>query len=310
MIEVDGLTKYYGGHAAIRDLTFRISSGEVVGFLGLNGAGKTTTLKILAAVLLPTSGAVRVDGLDVARAPHALKRRIGYLPETPPLYDEMTVGGYLRFVAELHGVPRERARAAVEEVEERTGLKPEDGELLGSLSHGYRQRVGVAQALVHHPSVLLLDEPTKGLDPAQILEMRVLLRSLRATHTVLVSSHILPEIAQTCDRLLVIRDGELVAQGTEHELEQRLGGSGSVVVEVRGPAAAAEAAVRSVAGVRAVTVVAAEEDRVGLHADAPEALRPAIARAVVAAGLDLVRLDVGQDRLESLFLRLTGGTDA
>jgi ABC-2 type transport system ATP-binding protein len=310
MIEVDGLTKYYGGHAAIRGLTFRISSGEVVGFLGLNGAGKTTTLKILAAVLLPSSGAVRVDGLDVARAPHALKRRIGYLPETPPLYDEMTVGGYLRFVAELHGVPRGRARAAVEEVEERTGLQAEDGELLGSLSHGYRQRVGVAQALVHQPSVLLLDEPTKGLDPAQILEMRTLLRSLRATHTVLVSSHILPEIAQTCDRLLVIRDGELVAQGTEHELEQRLGGSGSVVVEVRGPAAAAEAAVRSVAGVRTVTVAAAEEDRVELHAEAAEALRPAIARAVVSAGLDLVKLDVGQDRLESLFLRLTRGTDA
>jgi ABC-2 type transport system ATP-binding protein len=310
MIEVDGLTKYYGGHAAIRDLTFRISSGEVVGFLGLNGAGKTTTLKILAAVLLPSSGSVRVDGLEVSRAPRALKRRIGYLPETPPLYDEMTVAGYLRFVAELHGVPRERARAAVEAVEERTDLGAVDGELLGTLSHGFRQRVGVAQALVHGPSVLLLDEPTKGLDPAQILEMRTLLRGLRDSHTVLVSSHILPEIAQTCDRLLVIRDGELVAQGTEHELEQRLGGGGSVVVEVRGSAAAAEAAMRSVSGVRAVTVVAAEEDRVELHADAAEALRPAIARAVVSAGLDLVRLDVGQDRLESLFLRLTGGTDA
>jgi ABC-2 type transport system ATP-binding protein len=309
MIQVDGLTKYYGARAAIRDLSFRISSGEVVGFLGLNGAGKTTTLKILAAVLLPSSGTVRIDGMDVAQAPQSLKRRIGYLPEAAPLYDEMTVGSYLRFVAELHGVPSARASVAAAEVEERTNLRSVHTELLGALSHGYRQRVGVAQALVHRPSILLLDEPTKGLDPAQIIEMRALLRGLRTTHTVLVSSHILPEIAQTCDRMLVIRDGELVAQGTEHELEQRLGGSGSVVIEVRGAVAAAEAALRAVPGVRSVAVVSADEDRVELRADAPEELRPAIARAVLAAGLDLLRLDVGQDRLESLFLRLTGGTE-
>ncbi|MGO8969323.1 MAG: ATP-binding cassette domain-containing protein [Myxococcaceae bacterium] len=309
MIQVDGLTKYYGARAAVRDLSFRIASGEVVGFLGLNGAGKTTTLKILAAVLLPSAGTVRIDGMDVARAPLSLKQRIGYLPEEPPLYDEMSVGEYLRFVAELHRVPRARALTAVEEVEERTGLRSVHHELLGALSHGYRQRVGVAQALVHGPSVLLLDEPSKGLDPAQIIEMRSLLRSLRTTHTVLVSSHILPEIAQTCDRLLVIRDGELVAQGTEHELEQRLGGSGSVVVQVRGAAATAEVALRGVPGVKHVTVASAEEDRVELHVDGAEGLRPAIARAVVAAGLDLVRLDVGQDRLESLFLRLTRGME-
>ncbi|HMK74074.1 MAG TPA: ABC transporter ATP-binding protein [Myxococcaceae bacterium] len=310
MIEVEGLTKYYGEQAAIRDLTFRIAAGEVVGFLGLNGAGKTTTLKILANVLLASSGSVRIDGVDVARAPHALKRRIGYLPERPPLYDEMTVGGYLRYVAELHGVPRERARRAVEAVEERTDLADSDRKLLGALSHGFRQRVGVAQALVHDPAVLLLDEPGKGLDPVQIVEMRALLKSLRSSHTVLVSSHILPEIAQTCDRLLVLKDGELVAQGTEHELEQRVGGSRLVVVRVKGPLAGAEAAVRAVSGVQAVTVVSADGGEVELRVEAPASLRPTIARAVVSAGLDLLKLDEGQDRLESLFLRLTRGADA
>jgi len=310
MIEVEGLTKYYGEQAAIRDLTFRIAPGEVVGFLGLNGAGKTTTLKILANVLLASSGSVQIDGVDVARAPHALKRRIGYLPERPPLYDEMTVGSYLRYVAELHGVPRERARHAVEAVEERTHLAGADSELLGALSHGFRQRVGVAQALVHDPAVLLLDEPGKGLDPVQIVEMRALLKSLRSSHTVLVSSHILPEIAQTCDRLLVLKDGELVAQGTEHELEQRVGGSGLVVVRVRGALAAAEAAVRGVPGVHQAAVVSADGGEVELRVEAPASLRPAIARAVVGAGLDLLKLDEGQDRLESLFLRLTRGADA
>jgi len=310
MIQVDGLTKYFGARAAVRDLSFRIASGEVVGFLGLNGAGKTTTLKILAAVLLPSSGTVRIDGMDVAHAPSKLKQRIGYLPEQAPLYDEMRVGEYLRFVAGLHGVPSSAASSAVDAVEERTNLRSVHRELVGALSHGFRQRVGVAQALVHAPSVLLLDEPTKGLDPAQIIEMRTLLRSLRTTHTVLVSSHILPEIAQTCDRLLVIRDGELVAQGTEHELEQRLGGSGSVVVEVRAASARAESVLREVPGVKRVTVLSAEEDCVEFEVDAPESLRPAITRALVGAGVDVLRIDVGQDRLESLFLRLTRGRES
>ncbi len=224
MIQVDGLTKYYGNHAAIRDLNFRIERGEVIGFLGLNGAGKTTTLKVLGCVLLPTSGRVEIDGFDVASDPHEIRKRIGFLPDTPPVYEEMTVRGYLSFVAQLRGVGARDVGARVSEAQEQTALNDVQDELVGALSHGYRQRVGVAQALVHKPQLLILDEPSSGLDPVQIVEMRSLIRRLKGQHTILVSSHILSEISQVCDRLLVIQEGEIVAQGTEEELARKLGG--------------------------------------------------------------------------------------
>ncbi|MGZ6133822.1 MAG: ABC transporter ATP-binding protein [Myxococcaceae bacterium] len=306
MIQVEQLSKYYGARAAIRNLSFRIDSGEVVGFLGLNGAGKTTTLRILGGVLLPTAGTVRLDGLDLMTAPRKVRARIGFLPELPPLYEEMGVGEYLTFVAALRGVEPGRLRARVAETEERTGLAALDRERISTLSHGYRQRVGVAQALVHGPEVLLLDEPANGLDPVQNVEMRALVRSLRGDHTVLVSSHILPEIAQTCDRLLVIRDGELVAQGSETELEERLGVRAGVEVEIDGPAEAVAAALRAVPGVRGVSVEAAPGGRALLRVEAPDELRPELARAAVGAGARLFRLDVSTDRLESLFLKLAG----
>ncbi|MGZ3444702.1 MAG: ABC transporter ATP-binding protein [Myxococcaceae bacterium] len=306
MIQVEQLSKYYGARAAIRNLSFRIDSGEVVGFLGLNGAGKTTTLRILGGVLLPTAGTVRLDGLDLMTAPRKVRARIGFLPELPPLYEEMAVGEYLAFVAALRGVEPGRLRTRVAETEERTGLAALDRERISTLSHGYRQRVGVAQALVHGPEVLLLDEPANGLDPVQNVEMRALVRSLRGDHTVLVSSHILPEIAQTCDRLLVIRDGELVAQGSETELEERLGVRAGVEVEIDGPAEAVAAALRAVPGVRGVSVEAAPGGRALLRVEAPDELRPELARAAVGAGARLFRLDVSTDRLESLFLKLAG----
>jgi ABC-2 type transport system ATP-binding protein len=302
MIQVEQLSKYYGARAAIRNLSFRIEAGEVVGFLGLNGAGKTTTLR----VLLPTSGTVRLDGQDLLTAPRQLKARIGFLPETPPLYEDMTVGEYLAFVAGLRAVEPGRIRGRVTETEERTGLAALDDERISTLSHGYRQRVGVAQALVHAPDVLLLDEPANGLDPVQNVEMRALIRSLRGDHTVLVSSHILPEIAQTCDRLLVVRDGELVAQGSEAELEERLGLGSGVELEVGGPVEAVAAALRALPGVRAVTVQPVAGGRSVLRVDAPDALRPALAQVALAAGAQLFRLDVSADRLESLFLKLAG----
>jgi len=306
MIQVEQLSKYYGARAAIRNLSFRIESGEVVGFLGLNGAGKTTTLRILGGALLPTSGTVKLDGQDLATAPRTVRGRIGFLPETPPLYEEMTVGEYLAFVARLRGLPAERTGARVVESEERVGLRPLHDEPIATLSHGFRQRVGVAQALVHDPEVLLLDEPANGLDPVQNVEMRSLIRSLRGDHTVLVSSHILPEIAQTCDRLLVVRDGELVAQGSETELEERLGLGAGVELEMAGPAEAVAIALRRLEGVRSVTLQTGSAGRTLLKIDADDALRPQISRAAVAAGAELYRLDVSTDRLESLFLRLTG----
>jgi ABC-2 type transport system ATP-binding protein len=305
MIEVKGLTKYYGEHAAIHDLNFAISSGEVIGFLGLNGAGKTTTLKVLGCVLLPTAGEVTVDGIDIARDPHAVRRRIGFLPDTPPLYGEMTVGRYLTFAAELRGVAGTAAARAVAEAEEKTATREVHDQLISSLSHGYRQRVGVAQALVHKPKLLILDEPTSGLDPVQIVEMRATVRALRGEHTILLSSHILSEISQTCDRLLVIQRGEIVAQGTEQELASQLGGGGTIEVEVTGPSARAIEAARTVTGIGECTVIR-EADGVALLSlqGAPD-LRPKVARALVGNGIDLLRIDRGAARLESIFLQLT-----
>ena len=305
MIEVKGLTKYYGEHAAIHDLNFAIDRGEVIGFLGLNGAGKTTTLKILGCVLLPTAGEVTVDGIDIARDPHAVRRRIGFLPDTPPLYGEMTVGRYLTFAAELRGVPSGDAPRAVAEAEEKTATREVHDQLISSLSHGYRQRVGVAQALVHKPKLLILDEPTSGLDPVQIVEMRATIKVLRGEHTILLSSHILSEISQTCDRLLVIQHGEIVAQGSEQDLATQLGGGGTIEVEVVGAATRAMEVARTVTGIGECSIIR-EGDGVALISmlGAPD-LRPKVARALIGNGIDLLRIDRGAARLESIFLKLT-----
>jgi ABC-2 type transport system ATP-binding protein len=305
MIQVKGLTKYYGEHAAIHDLSFDIDRGEVIGFLGLNGAGKTTTLKILGCVLLPTAGEVTVDGIDIARDPHAVRRRIGFLPDTPPVYGEMTVGRYLKFAAELRGVPAGEAAAAVTEAEEKTATREVHDQLISSLSHGYRQRVGVAQALVHKPKLLILDEPTSGLDPVQIVEMRSTIRALRGEHTILLSSHILSEISQTCDRLLVIQRGEIVAQGTEQELATMLGGGGTIEVEVVGAAQRAIDVVKTVTGIGACRVLREADGAALLSLEGAPDLRPKVARALVGNGIDLLRIDRGAARLESIFLKLT-----
>jgi ABC-2 type transport system ATP-binding protein len=305
MIEVRQLTKYYGEHAAIRDLNFDIQRGEVIGFLGLNGAGKTTTLKVLGCLLLPTSGHVVVDGVDVLVNPHEVRRKIGFLPDTPPLYGEMTVNRYLTFAARLRGVSAKDAPLRVAEVEEKTALLEVAGELISSLSHGFRQRVGLAQAMVHKPSLLILDEPTSGLDPRQVVEMRNLIRQLRGEHTLLISSHFLAEISQTCDRLLVIKDGELVAQGTEQELAASLGTAHEIEVTIKGNAARAQEAARGVLGVTKVEITREEGLEVSLRVLAASDVRAQLARTLVLAGLDLLRFDRGSSRLESVFIHLS-----
>jgi ABC-2 type transport system ATP-binding protein len=309
MIRVEGLTKYYGEHAAIKDLAFNIEKGEVIGFLGLNGAGKSTTLKVLGCVLAPTAGRVTVDGFDVIENPHEIRKRIGYLPDVPPLYDEMTVGGYLEFVAQLRAVPQSEVETRVKAVEVKTSLSNVHDAPIGSLSHGFRQRVGVAQALVHNPKLLILDEPTGGLDPVQIVEMRELIRQLKGEHTILVSSHILSEISQVCDRLLVIQNGEIVAQGTEDQLAVKLGGKGggTIEIELKGAAQKAIDAAKAVTGVTDVQMVKLDAEKVHLKIESASEVRPAVVRALVQAGLDVLRVDKAEGRLEDIFLKLTHG---
>jgi len=310
MIQVDGLSKYYGEHAAIRALTFTITSGEVVGFLGLNGAGKTTTLKVLGCVLLPTAGRVIVDGFDVTRDPHEIRKRIGYLPDTPPVYDEMTVGNYLAFVAKLRGVADANVAPFVAEAEKKTAITDKHDDVISTLSHGYRQRVGLAQALVHKPKLLILDEPTGGLDPVQIVEMREVIKGLKGEHTVLVSSHILGEISQVCDRYLVIQGGELIAQGTESELSEKLGSGGPIEIDCIGAAGPVIELLKKVDGVIDIAMVKLEGQNLSLHVDAKSDVRPQLVKALVQADIAVLRVDRAAHRLENIFLKLTHGKDA
>jgi ABC-2 type transport system ATP-binding protein len=305
MIEVRGLTKYYGDHAAIRQLDFDIAQGEVIGFLGLNGAGKTTTLKILSCILLPTAGTVIVDGVDALSNPHEIRKRIGFLPDTPPLYNEMTVGEYLTFAARVRGVARKQTAVAVGAAEEKTGLTHKHRELVGRLSHGYRQRVGVAQALVHNPSLLILDEPTSGLDPLQIVEMRNLIKGLRGQHTLLISSHILAEISQTCDRLLVIQAGEIVRQGTEEQLASSMGTRVEVEIDLEAESSVVLEKLRALPQVCSVVVGPQQDSLVRLLVTTEGDHRPEVVSTIVAAGGRIMRVERGRARLERIFLELT-----
>ena len=307
MIEVAGLTKRYGPTLAVSDVSFEVRKGEVLGFLGPNGAGKTTTMRVITGYLPPSEGKVLVAGYDVVEEPLEAKRRTGYLPETPPVYPDMTVTEYLGFVARIKGVPRKEMKARISEVIEKCAITDHQHRQIGKLSKGYRQRVGLAQALIHNPEVLILDEPTAGLDPKQIIETRELIRGLAGQHTIVLSTHILPEVSKTCDRVVVINQGKVVAVGTPDELTHRLQGYETVLLTVEGPAAEINDKLNRVGGVNKVEQREAQDSRVTfeVHTKKDHDVRAELARAVVESRWNLLELKTSGLSLEDIFLKLT-----
>ena len=298
MIEVKGLTKYYGAIAAIEDVTFNVARGEIIGFLGPNAAGKTTTMRILTGFSPPTRGTARVAGFEIGENPIEVKRRVGYMPENVPLYGEMLVSSFLNYVAEVKGIPRNRRKQEVGEVMERCGLGQMAKRLTRNLSKGYRQRVGLAQALIGNPPVLILDEPTVGLDPQQIIEIRQMIKDLGKEHTVLLSTHILPEVTMVCERVLIINRGRIVAQDT---MENLAGGTDGVWhVEVDGPDEKAEAALRSVREIQSFEKEAAGRYRVE---GAPEVeLGVLVTQALSKANVPIREIHKHTRTLEDVFI--------
>ena len=309
MIEVQNVTRFFGKNVGVKDLTFSVERGEILGLLGPNGAGKTTTMRMITGFLPPSSGSILVDGFQVAENPIEVKRRVGYLPEGAPFYREMTVNDYLHTLAGLKGITggRER-RAEVDRVVEAVDLGPVRYRLTGNLSRGYRQRVGIAQALLGSPEVLILDEPTAGLDPRQIIEIRDLIRSLQGEHTVIISSHILPEVQMTCGRVVIINRGRLVAEDTPDRLAQRLMGQRRFKVRVRGPEEGVSDLLHSLEGVATVTPDGAgpEGEHGWIVEQTPEAdVRAQLFFALSDRGWPMVELAPYDLSLEEIFLQLT-----
>lgn len=306
MIEVRSLTKSYGDRLAIKNLSFTVKKGEVVGFLGPNGAGKSTTMKIITGYMAPSSGEVRVGGFEVFESPLEVKRRIGYLPETPPVYMDMLVEDYLAFVARLRGFTKQEAKKRAEVAMEKTGLTDVRRRLIGNLSKGYRQRVGLAQALSGDPEVLILDEPTVGLDPKQVHEMRELIQSLKGQHTIVLSTHILPEVQASCDRVIIINRGEIVAEDTLESLGKRMSASGQVLLRVRRNQ---DGLLKSLTSVRGVLSARRQGTMIELSVDHNEETIESVADHVVKQGAGLVELKSVNLDLEDIFIRLTSNAN-
>jgi ABC-2 type transport system ATP-binding protein len=301
MIQVNGLTKDYGARRAIDNLTFDAQQGEIVGFLGPNGAGKTTTMRILTGYMPPTDGTAIVAGYDVVEESLEVRKRVGYLPETVPLYNDMTALEYLKFMANLRRIPDPEERAY--ETLESVNLQDRVDSYIGTFSKGMRQRVGLAQALIHRPEVLILDEPTIGLDPAQVVEIRHVIREIGKDRTVLLSTHILSEAQQICDRVLIINKGQIVTEDTPENLQSRLVGAQRVVIRVRGDSDGLGNRIAKVKGVRAVEAKA--DGSVEFEFGAGEDARPQVAKAVVQGGYELLELRPIGLSLEEIFLELT-----
>jgi len=307
VIEVQHLTKRYGRVTAVNDVSFRVERGEILGFLGPNGAGKTTTMRILTGYMPATEGNAIVAGFDVFDQPIEAKRRTGYLPETPPLYPDMSVIEYLQFVAKIKRVPGSERRQRIQAVMERTRIDDMAQRLCGKLSKGYKQRVGLAQALIHNPDVLILDEPTAGLDPKQIIETRELIKELAGDHTIILSTHILPEVAQTCQRVVIINKGRVVAIDTPDNLTARLRGSETMYLQVDAPGADAVAVLERVPGVTRVVETDRRDGMAGYEIDSERGrdIRRDLSRAVVTSGWGLLELRPMRMSLEDVFLSLT-----
>jgi ABC-2 type transport system ATP-binding protein len=301
MIQVDNLTKYYGDVAAIRDVSFNVDKGEILAFLGPNGAGKTTTMRILTAYMPPSAGSAQVAGYDVFNDSLEVRRRVGYMPETVPLYSEMTVRSYLDFAARLRGVDDRRKR--VEAAMETCHVADYAETAIGKLSKGYRQRVGLAQALVHDPEILILDEPTLGLDPKQIIEVRELIRGLGSERTIILSTHILSEASQVCGRVVIINEGQIVAEDTPERLTARLIGGERVYLQVSQPSAEVEAALQAIEGV--ATVEAKGNGGYEIESVLGADRRAEIAAAIVEGGWGLLEIRPIGMSLEEIFLKLT-----
>ncbi len=313
MIKVEGLTKRYARTVAVDDISFEVDKGQIVGFLGPNGAGKTTTMRILTGFLPATAGKANVAGFDVQENPMEVKKRIGYLPETPPLYPEMEVTEYLEFAGQIKGIGKADIKRRADDAIGRCSLGEVRNKLISKLSKGYRQRVGIAQAIIHNPDVLILDEPTSGLDPKQIIEIRELLRALAGEHTIILSTHILSEVEHSCERVIIISQGKLVAQDSVANLTNRLRGSEAVSLEVSpadGHPAASEVQQRleQVSGVSRVMMKDPREGRLVFEVESLQGrhIRAELARGVVQAGWNLTELRPVGLSLEDIFLQLTG----
>jgi len=308
LIEVDHLTKSYGKNVAVNDISFTVSKGEILGFLGPNGAGKTTTMRILTGYLPATTGSARIAGYDVFEQSMEVRRRIGYLPESPPLYPEMNVQAYLEFVARIKGVAGADIPNRVDRAMEMATLKDRRDELIKRLSRGYKQRVGIAQAIVHNPDVVILDEPTVGLDPKQIIEVRKLIKGLAGEHTIILSTHILPEASQTCDRVVIINRGRIAAVDTPENLTTQLKGSERVQMEVRGEEETLREALEQVDGVTKVDIEPIESSdhlKAIVESESGTDLRGKLAAATIGKGLELFELKAVSLSLEDIFLQLT-----
>ncbi len=305
MIEVKGLTRFYGEKRAIHDVSFEVQKGEVLGLLGPNAAGKTTTMKILTCFMPPTSGEAKVAGFDIWDEAMEVKKRIGYLPENPPVYTDLRVEEYLDFVSKIKGVPSDKKQASIDGAIEKAALGNVRRQVIGSLSKGFRQRVGLAQALLNDPEVLILDEPTVGLDPRQIIEIRELIKSLGGDHTIILSTHILPEVEMTCKRVVIINEGEVVAKDTPDNLTRRLKGNERTILELEGEAGKAQSLLEKTDGVLSVQKAQSGNKHLRFVVETSSDIRRELAKSVVDNGLGLYELRTEAYSLEEIFLHLT-----